>query len=109
MQASLEPVVEQPTACVGGRRVPEAREHVHAAQLELGRLRVLVLVDHVLVEGLGHEPVGLGLHPGRHEGGQVEPGVAVEHELVVDDLVGGVGRHAAGRQLVARHALESRP
>ena len=91
---------------LGDRRVPQPREHVHAAQLELGRLRVLVLVDHVLVERLGHEAVGLRLHPGRHERGQVEPRVAVEHELVVDDLVGGVGRHAAGRQSVTRHARE---
>ena len=38
--------------------------------------------------------LGLGLHPGRHEGGEVEAGVAVEHELVVDDLVGRPRRHA---------------
>ena len=38
--------------------------------------------------------VGLRLHPRRHERRQVEPRVAVEHELVVNDLVGGVWRHA---------------
>jgi hypothetical protein len=67
-------------------------EHRHAAGLELGGLRVLVFVDHVLVEALGHELLGLGLHPRGHERGHVQPGVAVEHQLVVDDLVRDVAR-----------------
>ena len=74
---------------VGIRGVPQLAEDVHAAHLELGRLRVLVLVDHVLVEALGHQHLGLRLHPGGHERGQVEPRVAVEHQLVV---------HRAGRR-----------
>ena len=78
-------------------RVPEVGEDVHAALLDLGGLRVLVLVDHVLVEALGHELLGLRLHPRRHERGHVEPRVAVEHQLVVDDLVRDVGRHLALR------------
>src|SRR5215213_8909123 len=41
---------------VGG--VPQAAEHVDAAHLQLGRLWVLVLVDHVLVEALGHQLLG---------------------------------------------------
>ena len=84
------------------RRVPEVREDVHAARLDLGGLRVLVLVDHVLVEALGHELLGLGLHPRGHERGDVETRVAVEHELVVDDLVRDVRWHLAFRELVAR-------
>ena len=103
--ASLEPVVEQPVACVGVRRVPEVGEDVDAARLELRGLRVLVLVDHVLVEALGHQPLGLRLHPGRDERREVQARVAVEHQLVVDDLVGDVRRHLAVRQLVARDAL----
>ena len=39
-------------------RVPQVRDDVHAARLDLRRLRVLVLVDHVLVGGLGHQPRG---------------------------------------------------
>jgi len=59
---------------------------------DLRPLRVLVLVDHVLVEALGHQLLRLRLHPGRHEGGDVQPGVPVEHQLVVDDLVRDIGR-----------------
>ena len=75
---------------------------LHAAHLELRGLRVLVLVDHVLVEALGHQLLGLRLHPRRHERRQVQARVAVEHQLVVDDLVGDVGRHLAVRQPVPR-------
>ena len=66
------------------RRVPQVAEHRHAAPLELGRLRVLVLVDHVLVEALGHQRVGLRLHPRRHERREVQPRVAVEQQLGAD-------------------------
>ncbi len=89
-----------PGRLVGVRRVPEAAEDVHAAHLEVGCLRVLVLVDHVLVEALGHELLGLRLHPRGDERGQVQARVAVEHQLVVDDLVGDVAGHLALGQLV---------
>ena len=46
----------------------------------------------------------LRLHPGGHERGQVEPGAAVEQQLVLDQLVGDVGRHRPGRQLMQRRA-----
>ena len=62
-----------------------------AAGLELGGLRVLVLVDHVLVDGEVHDLVDLGLDPGLAEGGQVLAGVAVEHQLVDHHLVGVAG------------------
>ncbi len=41
------------------RRVPQPAQHVDAAHLQLGRLRVLVLVDHVLVGALAHEELRL--------------------------------------------------
>ena len=82
-------------------RVPEATENVDAAHLERGRLRVLVLVDHVLVQALGHQLLGLRLHPGGDEGGEVHARVAVEHQLVVDDLVGDVGGYLTFTQLVS--------
>ncbi len=77
---------------VGFGRVPQVGEDRHAPVLDGRGLRVLVLVDHVLVDGLGHQLVGLRLHPGRDEGGQVQPGAAVEQQLVVHQLVGDVGR-----------------
>ena len=106
-----EPAEHARLAGAGGRaadrvlgvgRVPEVGEHVHAAVLQVGRARVLVLVDHVLVERLGHQQPGLRLGPRRDERGQVEPRVAVEHQLVVDDLVGDVGVELAVRQPEAR-------
>ena len=93
----------------GVRRVPERAQDPHAAGLDLRRLRVLVLVDHVLVEALRDEPLRLRLHPRAHEGRDVEAGVAVEHQLVVDHLVGDVGRHLAGRKLVPRDGAPGEP
>jgi hypothetical protein len=68
-------------------------DHVHAAALELGRLRVLVLVDHVLVDALAHQLRRLRLHPRGHERRQVQPRPPVEEQFVVDELVGDLGRH----------------
>src|SRR5262249_45048682 len=80
---------------LGLRGVPESAEHLDAAHLDRRGLRVLVLVDHVLVETLGHQLLGLRLHPGGPEGREVHTRVAVQHQLVVDDLVGDVGGHLA--------------
>jgi hypothetical protein len=55
--------------------------------LELRGDGVLVHVDVVLVDGVHDELVALGLHPRGDEGRQVQPRVAVQHQLVVDDLV----------------------
>jgi hypothetical protein len=85
MHASEEPIAE----------APEIGEDVDASLLDRSRLRVLVLVDHVLVEGLGVELCRLRLHPCGHERRQVLPRVPVEQELVVDHLVGGVRLHLA--------------
>ena len=95
---------------VGGvRRVPQVPEHAHAAGLDLRGLRVLVLVDHVLVERRRVEPVGLVVHPGGHEGGQVEPRVPVEHHLVQHDLVRRLRQHRLVRDPVPRHLHHARP
>lgn len=51
---------------------------------------VLVLVDEVLADVLHHELVCLWGHPCVDEGGEVEERGAVEGELVVDELVGGL-------------------
>ena len=78
----------RPERVRGIRRVPQVGQDVHAARLELGRLRVLVLVDHVLVERQVHQPMDLGLEPRLAERREVLARVAVEHQLVRHDLVG---------------------
>ena len=85
---------------VGIGRVPQPAEHVHAALLELRGARVLVLVDHVLVERQGHQRFGLRLHPRRHERREVQPCVPVEHELVLHELERRVGSHLERGELV---------
>ena len=89
---------------VGLGGVPEVGDDVEAAVLELCGLRVLVAVDEVLVRGLGHQLLGLRLHPGGAEGRDVEPGVPVEHQLVHDHVVRrlrvhGVLGHPASRDV----------
>ena len=73
--------------------MPELGEDLPATILDGGGRTVLVLVDHVLVEGLAVELVGVFVHEGAHERGEVEPGVAIEHRFVVDQLIGGVWQH----------------
>jgi hypothetical protein len=59
---------------------------VHAAPLDLGALRVLVPVDHVLVDRQRHQGENLGFLPRLAERGQVLAGVAVEDQLVRHQL-----------------------
>jgi hypothetical protein len=70
--------------------------------LHFGRLRILVLVDHVLGKTLGHKAADFRLHPCRHERSQVLAGIAVQHQLVVDDLVGRRRGHLARREALGR-------
>ncbi len=83
----------------------EPGDHVHTAVVDLRRLGVLIGVDEIAAEGLDHYLVGFRFHPRGDETGQVQGRVPVEVQLVVDQLVGGTGRHAVLRQLVARHGL----
>ena len=84
--------------------MPQPGEHPHAACLQFGRARILVLVDHVLVEAVSAISARrLGFHPGAHERGQVQPGVAVEHQFVVHDLIRDVRIDPSGRKGVLRH------
>ena len=89
-------------------RVPHATDDVHAAAFDLGRLRILVLVDHVLVGRLGHERTRPRRHPGGHERRQIQPGAAVEQQLVGEQVVRDLGAGSVGVERVAReihHAL----
>ena len=42
------------------------------------------------------------LHPGADKGRQIEHGVAIQHQVIVDELVGQIGVQAMLRQLIAR-------
>ncbi len=86
------------------RGAEEAAEHVDAAVLQGHGLGVLVPVDGVLVERLDHEALGLVVHVRGDEGGQVEGGVRIEGELVVDELVGRAGFH----RLLGQHVAQDR-
>ena len=60
---------------------------MHAALFDRGRLRILILVDHVLVGALGHELLHLRLNPGSAKGRKILLRIAVEHKLIVDGLI----------------------
>jgi hypothetical protein len=83
------------------RRMPEVGQDAQAPLLQLRGLGVFVLVDDVLVGAFLHQLAGLRLHPGAHEGGQIQAGVAIEHQVVVDELIGVRGVEAAGGERIA--------
>ena len=86
-------------------RVPQVGQHVYATRFDFGGLRVLVLVDHILVEALIHQAVYLGFLPRLAEGGEVLPRIAVQHQLVMDQLVSGPGRLLPAGELGFRQHL----
>ena len=77
---------------------------MNAARLDLGGLRIFVLVDHVLVDAFVHKVVDFRLRPGLAECRKVLPGIAVEHQLVVDDRIGVPWIMLALGKLILRHA-----
>ena len=91
------------------RRVEQVGEHPDAALLDLGRLRVLGVVDEVAVQVLGDDALRLGLHPRRHERGEVAHRDAVEHELLADQPHRVDGAHALLGQRVVGRRLEQEP
>ena len=76
------------------RGVVEAGQHPDAALLDLGRLRILRVIDVVAMQVVSDHPLRLGLHPGGDERRQVAEGDAVEHHLLAHEP------HRVGR----RHA-----
>ena len=93
----------------GRRRVPQVGHDLQTSAFDLCRLRILVAVDHVLVERLGHQPFGLRFHPRRHERGQVHPRRPVQHQLVVDQVVHLVRVGLGVRHPILRNVDESSP
>ena len=100
MIASDEPCVRAPVVSPG--RVEQVGEHADAALLDLGRLRVLGVVDEVAVQVLGDDPLRLGLHPRRHERREVAHRDPVEHELLPEQAHRVQRGHPVLRQLLCR-------
>ena len=86
-------------------RVPQVGQHVDASLLELSWMRVLVLVNQVLVLPVDHQGGDVGLLPGLAEGGEVLARVAIQEQLVLDDLEGIGGVEGVVGELVARQRL----
>ncbi len=80
-----------------------------AARLEFGRLGILVLVDHVLIDGEIHDLVDLGLLPCLAERRQVLAGVSVQEELVLNDMEDVRGQAFLLGELVFRQRLRQGP
>ena len=83
-------------------RIPEPGQHAQTAILQLSGLGIFVFIDHVLVGALAHQMQRFWLHPGADKGRQIEHGVAIQHQVVVDELISQIGVQAVLRQLIAR-------
>jgi hypothetical protein len=86
--------------------VEEIGEHADTALLDLRGLWIFGVVDEVPVEVLRDHALGLGLHPGRHEGGQVAHRNPVEHELLTEEAHRVDCAHPVLRQLVVGRGFE---
>src|SRR5258708_456764 len=80
--------------------MPQPGENIDTALLNFGGLRVLILINHILVERLRHQSFCFWLHPGGDEGGQVEPGIAIEDQFIMDQAISDIGCHFLGREFV---------
>ena len=89
--------------------VEEVGQHPDAALLDLGRARILGVIDEVAVQALRDDPLSLGLHPGGHERGEVALRVAVKHQLLPDQPHRVLRRHARLGELVVRNLLADEP
>ena len=90
MHASLDPVVEQPVGCslsTTCHRWAMMAQHRFSSSAVCGysSLSIMFLDAHSAISCLGR-----GLHPGRDECREVEPGHPVQQKLVVHDLVGAL-------------------
>ncbi len=82
-------------------RAPEAGNHIDAAHLQSRGLRIFVFVDHVFVEGVGHQLASFGFHPGGNEGSEVQPGVAVKQQFVMNQVVSSFRQDLSIRKVIA--------
>src|SRR5215212_11065195 len=83
----------------------EVGEHPDAALLDLGRARVLSVVDEVAVEVSGDDPLCLRLHPRGDERGQVVRRVTFDREVLEHQPHRVGGGHTFGGKLTAGDIL----
>jgi hypothetical protein len=82
---------------------------VHAPRFDFGRQRILVLVDHVLVDREVHDLVDLRLFPSLAEGREILACVAVKKQFVLNHLEHVRGKAFPIGKLVFRHRLGEVP
>ena len=85
--------------------MPKIGEHADAAALDLGGLRILILIDQVLVDRQVHQLMHLRSLPGLAEGGQVLLGVAIKEQLFGDRLMNRVRLSTTGGKVIPRQLL----
>jgi hypothetical protein len=83
------------------RGMPEIGNDLETAFLNLSGLGIFILINHIFFRTFLHQPPRLRLHPGAHKSGQVEPGIAIEHQVIVDQLITQIGAQALFRQAIA--------
>ena len=80
--------------------MPEVGENPQTTLFEFGGLRVLILINHILLGTLLHQLERLGLHPGTHKGGEIQTCIAIQHQVIVHQLVGQISRQPCITQAI---------
>ncbi len=83
--------------------VPQILDDTHAAVLQVGRHRVLVLVDGVLLQRVLHQFGSFGFHVSLDESAQVLVRVALGADVLADDLAGDTGLDGIAVELGGGH------
>ena len=91
-----------------GIGIEEVGDDRDAAALKISGLRVLGCVNEIDGHRLHHQLARLRVHPGRHERREVEQGVAVERQIVMNDLVRGIRSHLSLGQRPLRDRSDHR-
>ena len=83
MHASLDPTADVPIVLAASGEFHRSASMCTHRDFDLGGQRILVLVDHVLVDREVHDLVDPRLFPGLAEGCEILAGVAVEKQFVL--------------------------
>ena len=86
-------------------RVPQIGHDVDAAGGHYGHARVLGLVDIIDIDGLVHQLRSVVVHIGRYESGQIQARLGLRKGLVLDHLIGDLGRGRMHRNRLCRRRI----